>query len=566
MSPAPPTHARTYACSTRAKLGSFLAAFAVISIGLATSSCSAFPSSAKTIEVDGNAWTIHGELRMAGTTRPDNLNPLLGTQVIDTELSMFWGSYLFLLDDHTRIVPELATAVPTKENGGVSDDGRTITYHLRQGVLWQDGVPFTADDVVYSWEQVMNPRNDAGSREGYELIRRIDEPDSYTVVVHLRQPWSPFVATFFSMSSDPYCIFPKHILDKYPDLNDVPYNRLPIGTGPFKVVASAGDVVRMVANPLYWRGAPKLREIDYRIYPSDQSILDAVRAHKVDFYANAAQALEPQLHQIRGSTVYLYPFTRWTDIGFNLSRPQLSDVRVRQALAYATDRNELITHVTHGVNLPADGDQPPFFWAHDNDLKKYPYDPRLAAAMLDQAGWRMGPDGVRRKGGRELKLSMVGFTGSQTVIEAEQWIKNEWSQVGVKLTIRNFPSDKLYAPVADGGIEQLGEFDVAFEDWANGTDPDDSQIFLCKLRPPAGWNIYHYCNPELDAAEHAALTDYQVARRKVDYDRVQEILTTDLPIYVIWFQQRQDVVNIDLKNYRPATAVTPYWNPWEWDI
>jgi peptide/nickel transport system substrate-binding protein len=528
--------------------------------------CADTTSSARGIEVDGNAWTIHGVLRMAGSTQPDNLNPLLGTQVIDTDLSLFWGAYLFLLDDQMNMRPELATKMPTVENGGISKDGLRIEYHLRSGVRWQDGAPFTADDIVYSWHQVMNPRNDAGSRQGYDLIRKIVEPNKQTVVVYLRQKWAPFVSTFFAMSSTTYCIMPKHLLSKYPDLNNVPFNRLPVGTGPFRVVSNFNSKIKMVANPTYWRGAPKLKEIDFDVVPSDQAILDMVKAHSVDFYVNAAQALEPQLHGIRGATVYLYPFTRFTDIGFNMSRPQLRDVRVRQALAYATDRDQLITHITHGVNLPADGDQPPFFWAHNDKVKKYPYSPRMANQLFEEAGWHLGSDGLRHRNGNTLRLLMVGFSGSSTTAEAEQWIKAEWREVGVALTIQNFSSDKLYASEADGGIEQLGHFDVAFEEWANGPDPDESQLFLCNLRPPAGWNIYHYCNPALDAAENSALSNYAQEKRKADYARVQRILATDLPIYVIWFQQRQDVVNIDLKNYKPAQAVSPFWNSWQWEI
>ena len=521
---------------------------------------------AQAVEVDGNAWTEHGVLRMAGSQPPDNLNPILGTEVIDTDLSLFWGSYLFLLDDNMQMRPELATAVPTIENGGVSSDGLRITYHLRRGVTWQDGAPFGADDVIYTWHQLMNPRNDTGSRQGYDLIRSIDAPDAHTVVVHLRHRWSPFVATFFTMSATTYGILPKHLLAKYRDLNDVPFNRLPIGTGPFRVVSNTGDRIRMVANERYWRGAPHLREIDFQVVQSDQTILDMVKAHRVDFYVNAAQALEPQLHGIRGATVYLYPFTRFTDIGFNLSRPQLRDVRVREALAYATDRDQLITHVTHGVNLPADGDQPPFFWAHSSDVKRYDYNPRLAVELLDEAGWHLRSDGIRYRDGVPLRLLMVGFSGSSTTEEAEQWIRAQWREVGVDLRVENFPSDKLYASQADGGIEQLGRFDVAFEEWANGVDPDESQLFLCKLRPPAGWNIYHYCDPALDAAENTALADYHQNLRKADYKRVQQILADDLPIFVLWFQQRQDVVNIDLQNYRPAQAVSPFWNSWQWSI
>ncbi|HXW76863.1 MAG TPA: peptide ABC transporter substrate-binding protein, partial [Candidatus Eremiobacteraceae bacterium] len=379
---------------------------------LAAAGCTAAAQTPNNIEVDGNAWTQHGLLRIAGDEVPDNLNPLLGTETIDTDLSMFWGAYLFLLDDTTQYVPELALQVPTVENGGVSRDGLTITYHLRPHVVWQDGEPFTADDVLYSWQQVMNPHNDVSSRQGYDAIARIDEPDNLTIVVHLKRRYAPFVATFFTMSSETYSILPEHLLDRYGSLDDVRFNQLPVGTGPFEIVSNLNGTIKMVANQRYWRGPPKLREIDYQSVGDDQTLLDMVRSHRVDFYANASQALEPQLHGIRGATVYLYPFTRFTDLGFNTSRPQLRDVRVRRALAYATDRNQLIDHVTHGVNLPADSDQPPFLWAHADDLPRYPYNPRLADQLLEQAGWIMGPDGVRHKDGVSMTLSMVGYSGS----------------------------------------------------------------------------------------------------------------------------------------------------------
>jgi peptide/nickel transport system substrate-binding protein len=507
-----------------------------------------------------------GILRMAGDQNPDNLNPLIGTQVIDTDLSLFWGGYLFLWNDQNQFVPELATAVPTLDNGGVSSDGLTITYHLRNGVLWQDGSPFTAADVVYSWRQVLNPRNDAGSRQGYDQIRSIDTPNAHTLVVHLKRRYAPFVATFFSMSASAFCILPEHLLSRYSSLNQVTYNQIPIGTGPFRVVSNANGRVRLVANPLYWRGVPGLKEIDYQYVSSDAKILDQLKAQKIDFYDDAAQALEPKLHGIGGTTVYLYPFTRWTDIGFNLSRPQLRDARVRHALAYAIDREGLIEHVTHGVNFPADSDQPPFFWAHDDHIKTDPYDPAIAARLLDAAGWIVGRDGVRRKGGTPMALEMVGSIGDQTVADAQRFIQREWQRIGVRVNIHNYDSARLYNDKDDGGIEQNGLYDVAIEDWANGVDPDESQLFMCDMAPPAGWNIYHYCDPKLDAAENAGISDYRITRRKRDYDRVQRILAADLPIVVLWFQQRQDVADIGLQNYRPAHAVSPFWNAWQWKL
>ncbi|HEY7982170.1 MAG TPA: peptide ABC transporter substrate-binding protein [Candidatus Eremiobacteraceae bacterium] len=540
-----------------------LLAFALAAI-LSAAAGGCYPSEATTDDTFGQSRP--GVLRMAGDQQPDNLNPLIGTQTIDTDLALLWASYLFLWNDHDQFVPELATAVPSVENGGVSKNGLIVTYHLRRGVRWQDGAPFTAADVVYSWRQVMNPRNDAGSRQGYDLISKIETPDNFTLVVHLKQKYAPFVATFFSMSGTTYCIMPQHLLGKLPDVDTASYSRLPVGTGPFRVVSNDSTGIVLAANPDYWRGPPKLKEIDFRYIPRDREIINLMKTHKVDFYENAAQALEPELHGIDGATVYLYPFTRWTDIGFNLARPQLRDRHVREALAYAIDRNRLIERVTHGVNFPADSDQPPYFWAHDAHVPTYPFNPGMAKRILDRAGWRIGRNGIRARHGVTLQIQMVGAAGSQTTADTEALIRHDWHAVGARVSVRNYPSSTLYDTLAEGGIEQRGKFDVAIEEWANGVDPDESQLFMCRFAPPAGWNIYHYCNPALDAAENAGLSDYRRGQRKAHYDRVQDILATDLPIIVLWFSQRQDVVNVNLQNYRPAHAVSPFWNAWQWAL
>ena len=515
-----------------------------------------------------NAWTVPGVLRMAARQDPDNLNPLLGTQTVDNDLSMFWAGYLFNYSDANAFVPELATRVPTLANGDIARDGRTITYHLRRGVTWQDGAPFSADDVIYTWQQMMNPRNAVASRLGYDDVARIDRLDAYTIAVHLKHSFAPFVATFFTLANHPDCILPKHLLARYSDINRVPYNELPIGTGPFRIVKyERGSTIEFVANPHYWRGRPKLDRIDYHIVPSDNTMLSMIESHQLDFFYRAPETMAASLRGIPGTRVVLSPFTRFADLGFNAAVPALNDVRVRRALVYATDRRALIEKVTHGVTLAGDTDQPPFSWAYDPHAKHYSYDLAQATRLLDAAGWRTAqPGGIRQKGGRPLALSLVSFTGSDTATAAEAVIQAQWRQAGVDVTIKNYPSGQLYATKSMGGIEQSGKFDVIFENWANGSDPDDSILLLCSMAPPAGWNVYHFCDPALDAAERTALTSYDPAIRRTAYARVQEIAARQLPFIVLWYQRELDVVNTDLKNYQPAHAVTPFWNTWEWSI
>ncbi len=514
-----------------------------------------------------NPWTVHGDLRMAARETPDNLNPLLGTQTVVSDLSMFWAGYLFNWSDRNELVPELAMRIPTLRNGDISKDGLRITYHLRRGVRWQDGAPFDARDVIYTWRQMLNPRNLVVSRVGYDLIRRIDERDPYTIDVHLKQPFSPFVATFFTMANHTNAILPRHLLAKYPDINRIAYNSLPIGTGPFRIARyEKGSSITFVANDRYWRGPPKLRRIDYRIIESDNTLLTLLQTHEIDFYYRAAESQAPSLHGIPGTRVIVSPFTRFADLGFNAANPALADVRVRRALAYALDRNALVRKVTHGIAMPADSDQPSFLWAYNPNVVRYPYDLKHAAQLLDEAGWRGAPGTIRTKNGQPLRLLLVSFTGSATASDAEVFVQAAWRQAGIDVVIKNYSSAQLYATLGSGGIEQSGKFDVAFENWANGTDPDDSILLRCTMAPPAGWNIYHFCDRRLDKAEARALTSYDPATRKAMYGRIQRIISEQLPIVVLWYQRDLDVINTDFHNYRPAHAVTPFWNTWEWSI
>ncbi|MBV9719447.1 MAG: peptide ABC transporter substrate-binding protein [Candidatus Eremiobacteraeota bacterium] len=504
-----------------------------------------------------NPWTIPGVLRIAQREDPDNLNLLLGTETVDIDISAFWGAYLFRWSDRSELVPELAVVEPTHENGGISRDGLRVTYHLRRNVRWQDGAPFDADDVIYTWQQMLNPRNLIVSRVGYDVISRIDRLDAHTIVVHLKRRFAPFVNTFFAPANHPDVILPKHLLARYPDINRLAYNGLPIGTGPFRIVAYDRNArVEMVANDAYWRGPPRLRRIDFRIVGSDETILTQLQSHDIDFFYRAPESLAPELHGIPGARIVTTPIDRFTDVGLNASIPGLNDVRVRRALAYAIDKPTLVNKVMHGVAVTGDSLHPPFSWAYNPDVARYPYDPARAAALLARAGWPPG----------KLHLTLVSFTGSNTMTAAEALIQEEWGRAGVVVTIKNFPSGKLYATAGAGGIEQSGKFDAALENWENGTDPDDSILIMCSMAPPNGWNIYHFCSAELDAAERTALSTYDRALRAAAYRRIQRIVSEQLPFIVLWYQMQLDAINTDLREYRPAHAVTPFWNVWQWSI
>jgi peptide/nickel transport system substrate-binding protein len=515
----------------------------------------------------GNSWTVHGVLRWAGNAEPDNMNPLVGNQQVEADLSMFWAGYLFNWNDKSRFEPELATTVPTPQNGGISADGLAITYHLRPGVKWQDGAPFGADDVIYTWRQVMNPANNVASRVGYDLISAIDKNDDHTIVVHLKKRYAPFIATFFTMGNTPYPVLPKHLLSRYADLNRVPFDNLPVGTGPFKVVKyDKGSLIRMVANPAYWRGAPKLKEVNYHIVPDENTILTQLRTHEIDFEYYAPASQYPSLQNIPGVKAYVTPFTQFGLLALNLTNPFLADVRVRRALAYATDQKALIKNISHGVYVQGDTDQPAFLWAHASHVRQYPHDPKMAGSILDTAGWKLQSDGYRYKNGERLSLTMTGSTGRVEAREALELMQRSWKQLGVDAQIKTYSAPLYFATYGAGGIVQRGKFDVAFFSWINGVDPDDATLFMCNQFPPAGQNVFHFCDPAVDRAENTALREYDQGKRKQAYDEIQTILADQEPLILTWYVSRLDVANTDLKNYKPAHAVTTFWNTWEWAI
>lgn len=514
-----------------------------------------------------NPWTHPGVLRWGMDGEPDNLNPMLSSLQVTVDLSMLWAGYLFNYNDRNEFEPELATVVPTQQNGGISRDGLSITYRLRSGVRWQDGVPFTADDVIYSWRQVLNPKNNVPSRLGYDDVKTIDRVDDRTIVVRLKKPYAPFVATFFTMSALTYPVLPKHLLERYGDLNHVGYNSMPVGTGPFKVVEySHGEDLRLLANPSYWRGPPKLHEVYLTFVPDQNTLVNEVRSHEVDLVTNLSLTRAPDVKGIDGTQIYAIPFTYFVYLGFNTGSGPASDSRVRRALALGIDRRALLAEVTHGYSLPADSDQPPFLWAHASGLPVLEYDPAAAAKLLDDSGWRTSADGYRYRSGRRLDLVMASSAGSATYKTAEQIIQAHWRALGVNLTVKNLPDSVLYAPESAGGVLAGGKFDVYLNGWFNGVDPDDSPMFECSQVPPLGDNYTRFCDPVIDRAETVALTAYARQDRKRAYDQIQRELAEKTPALFLWFAKRVDVANSDLKGYKPAHAVTTFWNSWQWSI
>lgn len=509
---------------------------------------------------------VPGTLRVADIEEPDTLNPYISTVATSLDLSLLWGSYFFNVDNHGRFVPEVATEVPTLKNGGISADGLTITYHLRKGIKWQDGVPLTAKDVVFTWHAIMNKKSNVQVVTGYDKIASMDAPDPYTVVVHLKERFSPFIAYFMGLEGGGP-VLPEHILAQYPDMNKVPFDAKPVGAGPFIVTEWVhGDHITLTANRSYWRGAPKLHQIVYKWISDNTTIMTQLKTGETDAWFRADAGLYPQLKGMPGHTVLVTPYSIFGHVDIYNDDPILKDVDVRRAIGYAIDRKRLIHDATHDVYLPSISDQPKFSWAYDPNLPSSAQNQPEARKLLDEAGWKVGPDGIRTKDGQRLSLQLSYVEGQAIAPAIGALMAQELKEVGIELTQKGYTSATFFAAAGNGGILNTHKYQLAYFGWINGVDPDDSTLYMSDEIPPVGQNDLWWNDPKVDALERDALSTFDQERRKRDYWAIQEEIVNQAPTIILFAEQRIDVFNSHFHGFIPSPAESATWNSWEWSM
>ena len=513
-----------------------------------------------------NSWTVAHTLRYSTAEDINTLNPHLGQAQTLNLIAQLTMAYLIKWDEHNLPYPELATAVPTMANGGVSKDGLTITYHLRKGVKWSDGVPFDADDVLFSIKTVLNPANNEVGTSGWDLIDKMSAPDKFTVVLHLKSRYAPFVETFFSTAGANPCILPKHLLAQFPNINAVAYNSKPVGIGPFTVQRwDRAQQVVMVANPLYWRGTPKLKKIVFAIVPDRNTVISQLQAHELDLWWPIPGAYYPRAKAIDGYTTVRLPSYLFNHFDFNVQHPRVSDPVVRRALRMATDRKTIRDKIGHGVGILQEVPGPstaPYF---DADIAETPFDIAKANAMLDAGGWKRGTDGIRAKNGVSLVIDLATSSGTPDADQQIELIRGWWKQVGVGLNVRHYPSQLLFAPLQQGGVVYGDKWDVVFLAWGVDAIGDYSSIYGCQSFPPKGQNDLRWCNKKAQAAMDAVYRDYDQTQRNRDVRGLFEAFTEDVPSVVTTGREDIWAYNSDLKDFHP-NGVSPFDNMMNVDI
>ena len=505
----------------------------------------------------------------AGTVRfdlaadPRSLNPLFLTPdaaSVEQQVARLAFEPFIDLDERGRPQPALLQEIPTRRNGGLSADGRTIRYRLREGAEWSDGRAVTADDVLFTLRAILDPRNPVRSHEGYDLIDRAEALGSRTVVFHLKHAWAPAVMTYFSYGFSPQFVLPAHILRAEVPLARAAFNAAPnVGDGPFRFLFwHRGEGLAYVANPRYWRGRPAVPNLAIRMIPDPSTNLLLLRSGSLDWNLLAPA----QLAVVRGDPHIRFvavPTAVVAGIAFNTSHRPLDDVRIRRALAMSIDRAAISRKITLGFYPVTNMIQPRFSWAFDPSVREPQYDPAAADTLYDLAGWRRGSDGVRRRAGSPLQLTYVQFPETATGVRVATAIQAALRERGVDLTIKSVSNAQLFLPRT--GVLATGGFDLAYVPWTMGADPDDSSVLGCG----APSNYMRWCDPRVDRLERAALATTEMVVRKRLYGRIGRIVAAQVPILYLFNADYVYAYRKRLRGFAP-NAFVPTWNAYRWRL
>jgi peptide/nickel transport system substrate-binding protein len=454
---------------------------------------------------------------------PTNLDPRVGTDAQSARIDSLIFSGLVSLDAQGVAQPDLAEKWEMP-------DPLTYVFYLRSGVKFHDGQPLTSVDVKYTFDSVIDGSISSPKRGSFSQVQYIETPDQHTIIFHLKAPYAEFLASIQRSS-----------IGIVPAGSGKTFLQHPVGSGPFRFVsAHQDDDVVLERNADYFPEAPKISRIRFRVVP--EAVVRALELRKgsADLEVNSLSPdMIPVLRDQRSLEVTEQPGTNYAYVAFNLDDPALAKREVRQALAQATDRAEIVKYLLRDQARIADGVLPPNNWAYEADIARFPYDPKAAESLLDAAGFPRG----HLPGGMRMKLTLKTSTDELQRLLSEV-LREQWHAVGVDLELRPLEFATLFADASNGS------FELFTLRWVGANnDPDIFEyIFSSNKMPPLGANRGHYHNPELDSLLDQARAESDMDKRRALFSKVQKIVAEDLPYLSLFFADNVSVHNKRIRN------------------
>jgi len=421
-----------------------------------------------------------------------------------------------------------------------SRDCRDLTFRLRPGIKWHDGQPFTADDVVFTWQTIIDPKVPSPYKSEYGLVESVRADGTNVVRIHYSQPFAKALSNWATP------MLPKHLLEKYVRegrIREAPQNwSAPVGTGPYRFKElRSGEKIVLVANPDYWEGRPYISRIVYRIIPSQATTFLELKAKGVDATTLTALQYKRQTDYRafeRAYTKFRHPGNGYTYVGFNLKDPRFADRRVRQAFAHAINKREVIDGVRLGLAREATGPYKPGTWVYTDKVKTYPYDMEKARRLLAEAGWKpRDGDGLLVKDGKPFSFELLTNQGNDERKKVAEIVQAQLKELGVTVEIRTLE----WAALLKEHIKKRS-FEAIVLGWGIGIDPDQYVVWHSSQTGPDQLNNISYANPEVDRMLEAGRTTCVREERVKYYHRIQELLAEDLPLVFLYFPDVLPVV------------------------
>ena len=477
----------------------------------------------------------------ASIGEPSNLLPVLSADSASSDINGLVYNGLLRYDKNLRLEGVLA------ESWEVSDDNLTITFHLRKGVTWHDGAPFTSADVMFTYQLYTNPEVPTSYAEDFLQVASAEAPDDYTFKVSYARPYAPALESWSTS------IHPKHLLEGV-DVTQSPLSRAPIGTGPFRFKQwDAGEKLVLEANDSYFEDRPYINRVIYRIIPDLSTQFLELQSGGLDF-----MGLTPIQYQTQTDTPafsrnfnkYRYLAFGYTYLGYNLEKPLFQDQRVRQAISFAIDKQELIDGVLLGLGQAATGPYKPDLWWYNPEVQRYAHDPDMARSLLADAGWADSDgDGILDRQGEPLSFTIITNQGNDLRAKTEEIIQRRLKEVGMEVKIRvvewaTFLKEFIFT----------GNFDATILGWTGGPEPDQYNIWHSSKTAPRELNFIHYRNAEVDELLERGRRTFDQDQRKRIYDRFQEILAIEQPYTFLYVGEALPAVAKRFRGIAPAPA------------
>lgn len=468
-----------------------------------------------------------------------NLIPILASDSASHSIAGLIYNGLVKYDKDMNIVGDLA------ESWDISDDGLVITFHLRKGVKWHDGKPFTAKDVLYTYQVTVDPKTPTAYAGDFLKVKKAEVLDDYTFRVTYDKPFAPSLISWSS------AVLPRHLLEGQ-NITKSSLARHPVGTGPYLFKEwLAGQKIVLVSNADYFEGRPYVDGHVTRIIPDMATMFLELRARNIDMMGltplQYTRQTENNLFR-QSFDKYRYLAFAYTYLGYNLKHPFFADKRVRQAISYAINKEEIISGVLLGLGKPATGPYKPGTWAYNENVKTYSYNPQKARELLRAAGWtKTNNDGFLEKDGRPFTFELITNQGNETRQKCAEIIQRQLKEVGIDVKIRILE----WAAFINDFINKR-RFEAVILGWTIPLDPDAYDVWHSSKTAPEELNFISYKNPEVDALLEKARSTFDQKLRKKYYDRFQEILVEDQPYTFLYVPDELVIISKRFRGIEPA--------------